>query len=123
MTATATATASASRSVRPMRCPSGPNYAIRRAVFGVVLATFMLVAAFAALAAVEALADLGGRPAVASEIGPAPVTRIHVAEAGDSLWTIADEHRGDVGHGAYVDALIGLNGGTDVQVGQAIRLP
>jgi Tfp pilus assembly protein FimV len=107
------------------RCvpPSSPNYALRRAVVGAVFAVVALVLAFAALAAVEALADLGGRPAAASETGPAPISRIHVVEPGDTLWSIAAAHRGEIGHVAYVDAMIGLNGGTDIQLGQAVRLP
>jgi len=45
------------------------------------------------------------------------------AAAGDSLWSIAEQHHGDVAITRYLDALIGLNGGTVVEVGQLVRLP
>ena len=70
---------------------------------------------------------LGGSPAVAADSAPAlagaPVVRIHVAQPGDTLWSIADQYRGDVGKGRFVDALIDANGGTAIQIGQAVRLP
>ena len=46
-----------------------------------------------------------------------------MAAAGDSLWSIAQANHGDVSIDRYVDALIDLNGGTDIAVGQAVRLP
>ena len=45
------------------------------------------------------------------------------AAAGDSLWSIAEVHRGDVPITRYVDALIDRNGGTHIEVGQLVRLP
>ena len=71
------------------------------------------------------LAGLGGRPASASQAEPAitQTSGVHVAQAGESLWSIAEEHRGDVGIDRFVEALIDLNGGTAVQIGQAIHLP
>ena len=102
---------------------STPNYAARRAA-AAVLAVMMLAAA---VVAVTAVADLGGRPAVASDVAAtssgAPIVRVHVAEPGDTLWSIADRYRGELGRNRFVDALIDLNGGTVVQVGQAVRLP
>lgn len=110
----------------PAPCEA-PNYALRRMLAVVLLAFALVVAAFAVMTAVEAVVDLGSRPAAASEIdtvdsGASP-TQLHVAQSGDSLWAIADLHRGDIGRAVYVDALIGLNGGTAIQVGQAVRLP
>ena len=100
-----------------------PNYAARRAI-AAVLAIMMLAAAVVAVAAV---ADLGGQPAVASDVvatsSGEPIVRVHVAEPGDTLWSIADRYRGELGRSRFVDALIDLNGGTVVQVGQAVRLP
>ena len=52
-----------------------------------------------------------------------PAPGVHVAAPGDTLWSIAQQYRGDVGRDRYVDALIDLNGDTSIQVGQAIRLP
>jgi Tfp pilus assembly protein FimV len=85
-----------------------------------------MVLAFALLVgAVGLLAGLGGEPASASQAWPAAPSpaRHYVAQPGDTLWTIAAEHRGDVDHGRYVNALIELNHGTAIQAGQAIRLP
>ena len=46
-----------------------------------------------------------------------------MARAGDSLWSIARANHGDVSIDRYVDALIDLNGGTAIAVGQAVHLP
>lgn len=98
-----------------------PNYLVRRLV-----ALVLVVAAVLLLAAVMTglLAGFGGDPASASGAQPAQTEpRYHVAGPGDSLWVIASEHRGDVGMNGYLDALIDLNGGTSIIVGQAVRLP
>ena len=98
-----------------------PNYVARRALaVGLMLVTLILAVAVFVL-----LAGLGGRPASASQAEPAisNIASVYVASAGDSLWSIAEANHGDVGLDRYVDALIDLNGGTDVQVGQAIQLP
>ncbi|MGA7757245.1 MAG: LysM peptidoglycan-binding domain-containing protein [Ilumatobacteraceae bacterium] len=105
-----------------------PNYAVRRTLVAAVALAVLAAAAVAVVQTAGALVDLGGRPAAASEVtttaaGDELVRSIHVAAAGDSLWSIADLYRGPVGRDRYVDALISLNGGTDVLVGQAIRLP
>ena len=47
----------------------------------------------------------------------------YIVQSGDTLWSIADQFRGDVGHSRYVDALIDSNGGTAIQIGQVVRLP
>ena len=107
---------------------STPNYTVRRTLVAAVALAVLVAAAVAAVQTAGALVDLGGRPAAASEVTTTAaagelVRSIHVAVAGDSLWSIADLYRGPVGRDRYVDALISLNGGTDVLVGQAIRLP
>jgi len=104
------------------------NYALRRTVVGLIAAILVVTVAVPSVAAVGALIGLGGRPAAASETGPAVLGgqrtfSIYVAEAGDSLWSIAESSRGAIGISTYVDALIDLNGGTAIQAGQAIRLP
>jgi hypothetical protein len=98
-----------------------PNYLARRAL-AAVLAFVTLVLTLGVLLL---LAGLGGRPASASQAEPAitQTSGVHVAQAGESLWSIAEEHRGDVGIDRFVEALIDLNGGTAVQIGQAIHLP
>jgi len=108
--------------------PTDANYALRRTVVGLIAAVLVVTVAVPSVAAVGALIGLGGRPAAASETGPAVpggqrTFSIYVAEAGDSLWSIAESSRGAIGISTYVDALIDLNGGTAIQAGQAIRLP
>ncbi len=100
--------------------PDSPNYALRRAgALAVALAAVLLVGI------IILLAGSGGRPASASRAEPAFTSpaAVHVAAAGDSLWSIAQANHGDVSIDRYVDALIDLNGGTDIAVGQAVRLP
>ena len=107
--------------VRSMVRPHVPNYAVRRLVVGFSALTMMLLVA---VASVGLMAGLGGSSAVASDAATsagAPVAM--VAEAGDTLWSIAAEHRGTVGHDRYLDTLIRKNGGTDIQVGQIVWLP
>ena len=98
-----------------------PNYLARRAL-AVVL---MVVTLILAVAVFVLLAGLGGRPASAFQAEPAfsSTATVHVARAGDSLWSIARANHGDVSIDRYVDALIDLNGGTAIAVGQAVRLP
>ena len=103
--------------------PHVPNYHLRRVVAASVV---VLLAVIVSIAAVGALAGLGGHPAAASETLAASGARaasVYVAEPGDSLWSIAELHRGEIGRGRYIDALIKLNGGTAIQAGQAIHLP
>lgn len=110
--------------VRGMVRPPLPNYALRRLVVaGAVVVASVVVGAVA----VGLPVGLGSSPASASEVPPAPVDgaapTFHVAVSGDTLWSIASAHRGDVSHRRYLDALIRLNGGTTVLAGQAVRLP
>jgi LysM repeat protein len=99
------------------------NYALRRAVAAALVVVVLALMAIAASEMVGALLDVDGRPAVASDIAAAPIVRIHVAQPGDTLWSIAEQYRGDVGQSRFVDALVAVNGGTSIQVGQAVRLP
>jgi Tfp pilus assembly protein FimV len=109
---------------RPLRRRPHPAtvYRRRRAVTAAAVAALVLLTASSA----PLLAGLGGDPASASETRPAPTSfapAAHVAEPGDTLWAIADRYRGSVGRDAYLEALIVLNGGTAIQVGQAVALP
>ncbi len=101
------------------------NYAARRAVAAVLGVLLVVSVAVAGAELLGALVDVGSRPAVASAgaAGDALAARIHVAQPGDTLWSIADRYRGDVGHGRFVDALIDANGGASIQIGQAVQLP
>lgn len=106
------------------RHPPAANYLLRRVVAAIVGLCLLAAAAVAVGEVVGAVSDLGGRPAAASEItGVDSAPAMHVAAPGDTLWSIADRYRGDIGHARYVDALVTLNGGTQVQAGQAVRLP
>ncbi len=122
----------ATNTLRPMVVPAPrsaaaddvvtPNYAMRRVGAAVVLLCSVLIATVAVTASVDAVRGLGGRPAAASEATTAaPAT--YVAAPGDTLWSIAERFRGDVDLVRYVDALIAQNGGTRIDVGQAVRLP
>ena len=100
--------------------PTRPVIQRRRAVAATLVAA---VLSLLGLGAHGVLTDSGGGPASAAGVGQV-VAAVHVvAQPGDSLWSIAERHHGDVGFRAYLDALIDLNGGTAIQVGQAIRLP
>jgi Tfp pilus assembly protein FimV len=45
------------------------------------------------------------------------------AQPGDTLWSIAQAHRGDVSVDRYVDKLVDLNGGASIMAGQQVVLP
>jgi nucleoid-associated protein YgaU len=89
----------------------------------------LAIVAIAAAAVLQA--GPGGVPAVAAGPVPAPsahagasaAPRVHVARQGDTLWAIAHRYRGAVSHDTYLEALIGSNGGTRIEVGQSVRLP
>ncbi len=106
-----------------MPCPPAPNYVVRRLAVGALV--LLAVTAVVAITALGLPAGPGGRPASASRAEPAHISSaaIYVAVPGDSLWSIARAYHGEVGLDRYVDTLIDLNGGTSVQIGQAVRLP
>jgi LysM repeat protein len=117
--------------VRGMFRPKAPNYAIRRLLVG----TAALGLALAALAAtVGLLAGFQGTPASASGVqlaltdstdstGFTAPASIHVAQPGDTLWSIADAYRGAISRDRYIRVLIQMNGATGVASGEAIWLP
>ena len=105
--------------VEPAR-PTRATYRRRRAVAGA--ATVLLVTGAAQLGT-SVLSGPGGVPASATGTATAPAARHVRAEPGDSLWSIAERFRGDVGVQRYVEALIELNGGTAITAGQLVRLP
>ena len=105
-----------------------PNYQLRRTVAACIVTVVLLAATIVLFTAVGAMTGLGGRPAAASEAFSTSVSvvetpTVHVAEPGDSLWSIASTYRGEISRDNYVDALISANGGTEIQAGQAVRLP
>ena len=99
--------------------PSEATYRRRRAIVGILLAVFVAVGL---VAAHDVLAGSGGVPASAAASQPAHVSTV-VATPGDTLWSIADEHRGEISISRYVDTLVDLNGGASIEAGQQIILP
>jgi len=103
------------------------NYRVRRAIASIVAVAVLALGVVAVSAMVGVLADVGGRPAAASDVvagsSADASVRVHVAQPGDTLWSIAAQYRGDVGQARFVDALVDLNDGAGIQIGQAVRLP
>jgi hypothetical protein len=97
---------------------SEATYRRRRAVVGTALAACVAVGA---VTAYDVLAGSGSVPASAAVSQPARVTT--VAGPGDSLWSIAERHHGDIALARYVDKLVQLNGGPTIQAGQLVVLP
>lgn len=91
-----------------------------------VLVSLVLVAVVVAvwLGAGTVLANRGGEPASTSTVRPAIApAQVYVAQPGDTMWSIAARFHGAQPETRYVDALVGLNGGASLEVGQAIALP
>jgi len=89
-------------------------------VVGTVLAVFVAVGA---VATHDVLAGSGGDPASAAVSLPAQAREHVVAQPGDTLWSIAGAHHGDISITRYVDKLVDLNGGPTIQAGQEVVLP
>jgi hypothetical protein len=102
---------------RPVRADV---YRRRRAVVGTVLAAFV---ACGIVLTHDVLAGSGGVPASAAASQPALVRATVTAQPGDTLWSIAQAHRGSVSINTYVDKLVSLNGGASIQAGRQVVLP
>lgn len=106
--------------------PTSAVYRRRRFVAGVIVAGALSAIG---LAASDVLAGPGGEPASAAGARQTSTRSIVTARRGDSLWTIAerayaaDAHAGSVRFATYLDAVIELNGGTELHAGQQVRLP
>ena len=87
---------------------------------GTVLAVLVAVGA---VTTHDVLAGSGGVPASAAVSLPAQVRTRVVAQPGDTLWSIASAHHGQISITRYVDALVDLNGGPTIQAGQEVVLP
>jgi hypothetical protein len=114
---------SARAEVRAMVRPAVPNYALRRLVVGSFAAVALIVGM---LGVVGMSAGFTGSPASAASASAAAVVAapsVHVAHAGDTLWSIANTYRGVVDRDRFINALLRLNGGVEIQAGQAIWLP
>jgi LysM repeat protein len=122
----------APRSVAAYTVPSVPSltvptitvYVRRRLLVGLVALAVVLAVM---VGAGNVLANRGGAPASTSAVRPASAVAsaggAYVVQPGDTLWSItAAVHGGEVPV-AYVDALVAINGGAALQVGQVISLP
>jgi LysM repeat protein len=89
----------------------------------VVGTTLAAIVAVGTVAARDVLAGSGGVPASAAVSLPAQARARVVAQPGDTLWSIASAHHGEVSITRYLDTLVDLNGGPTIQVGQELVLP
>jgi LysM repeat protein len=48
---------------------------------------------------------------------------VYVVQPGDTLWSIGQRFHGHTSLADYVDTLVSANGGTQLQVSQALTLP
>jgi len=75
------------------------------------------------------VANRGGAPAstpavrLANTPSAYPSTAVYVVQAGDTLWSIGQRFHGHTPLAEYVDALVSANGGTHIQLSQALTLP
>jgi len=110
----------AHRRPEPVAAPSAATFRRRRAVAAVSVA--MLSVGVLGLQGV--LTGPGDVPASAAGAGTAPLQRAVRAAPGDTLWEIAEIHRGPVSMRRYLDALVERNGGSaTIQAGQLVHLP
>lgn len=104
-------------------------YARRRLMVTLIVAMIVLVLL---VGAGHVVANRGGAPASTSAIRPvsavvvpdAPVaSNVYIVQPGDTLWSIGQRFHGHASLADYVDALVSANGGTRLQVSQALALP
>ena len=120
MSMTAALQPTAFRATATRHPASEVTYRRRRVVVGTILA---VVAACSIVLAHDVLAGSGGVPASAAASQPAHARSSIVARPGDTLWSIAEAHRGSVSINRFVDKLVDLTGGASIQAGQQIVLP
>ena len=102
--------------------PTRATYARRR--LGAVTFLVTLVLSLGSMVQ-HGLADRGSDPASAPTAGHTTggAAPSYVVQPGDTLGSIAERlYRGDDLAG-YVDAMIAVHGGTELQVGELLRLP
>ena len=92
-------------------------------LFRFVASEVLVVVACGAMITHDVLAGSGGVPASAAESQPAHARPTITARPGDTLWSIARTHRGEVPISRFVDKLVDLNGGASIQAGQQVVLP
>ncbi len=103
---------------------------VRRRV-GAVVFVVALVLSVGSVAQ-RGLADRGGVPASGSAVGRTTIgdagdapgyAPAYVVHQGDTLWAIAERLYPGRNVSQIVDALVSLNGGASIQVGQTLNLP
>lgn len=109
-----------SQSTGQLLGPRRPHhvYLRRRLVVASALCSLLVAAG---VGAGNVLANRGGDPASASTVRHNSAT--YLVQPGDTMWSIAEAHRGSVDLVDFVDSLIALNGGTALQIGELIALP
>ncbi len=109
--------------------PAGQLYARRRLMVGLCLTAIVLVLF---IGTGHVVANRGGAPASASMIRPASAAsagaapaaaNVYIVQPGDTLWSIGERFHGHAVLVDYVDSLVAANGGTELQVSQALTLP
>ena len=95
-------------------------YARRRRMVLFVLAAIVLVLL---VGTGHVVANRGGAPASAPAVRPANGASVYVVQAGDTLWSIGQRFHGATPLADYVDSLVAANGGTQIQLSQALNLP
>ncbi|HZX54846.1 MAG TPA: LysM domain-containing protein [Ilumatobacteraceae bacterium] len=112
--------------VIPHRLADTQVYARRRLRVLFVLAAIVLVLL---VSTGHVVANRGGAPAstpairLANAAATGSVDTTYVVQAGDTLWSIGQRFHGHTALAEYVDALVAANGGSQIQVAQALALP
>lgn len=93
--------------------PSSQVYAVRRVI------ALLLVVALAFVVAQTVTRSM----ASSTHVPSSGVATIHVVQPGESLWSIAQQERPHADMTQLVEALLRLNGGSTIHVGQELVLP
>jgi LysM repeat protein len=97
-------------------------YVRRRIAVALAAMISLLLVLGGVVVAGRALAGRGGVPASAPAAQPVQ-SAPYVVQPGDTLWSIAQQFRGERSLTGYLDALVQANSGPDIEVGQRLVLP
>lgn len=92
------------------------TYLLRRILVGVV-------AALVILGVIQVLAMAGRAVAAVADPSPTASGRVHVVQAGETAWGIAERYAPASDRRAAVEDLLELNGTGMLRAGQQLRLP
>ena len=107
---------------RPRRGDMAAVYLRRRVVVASALAVALFLVLGGLLLAGRVMAGRGGVPASVPTAQPVHAPP-YVVQPGDNLWSIAERFAGERSVTSYLEALIRVNGGPDLDVGQRLELP